>query len=120
MADLSLANCSESITLVVPGHGEAARSQNLLHSVHKLKSQWPQGCFVCSIFVYSPTRMALEGALEDTCTVTRKQGLWTDFMQSMQSPRTTYVILYRTLPRDPTRISALVGVLPPRQDDRRC
>lgn len=86
-------NCTETVTLIVPGHGEAKRSRNLLAQLRKLRQQWAPGCFACQVFVYAPTRLRLEAELEDECKVARMEGLWTDFMQSLAPPRSTYVAL---------------------------
>eukprot|EP00965_Chrysotila_dentata_P167158 5520252-Pleurochrysis_carterae.AAC.4 len=65
--------------LLVPGHGRADRSATLLRSIAHVSRGLPVELdFVCHVFVYN-AQLAFED--DGGCFVTRRAGLWTDFLK---------------------------------------
>jgi len=79
---------ADSFKLIVPGHGSANRTVTMLRSIELVRQSVPANMsFSCEIFVYS------EIEIESDCAVTRRHGLWTDFMKAERSSSTWVAIM---------------------------
>lgn len=77
-----------SIKLIVPGHGDASRTEGLVRNLKKISSSFSKRfLFTCHVFLYNKITFPFD------CERTYSKGLWTDFMKQVNYYDYDYYIL---------------------------
>ena len=79
-----------ALRVIVPGHGESSRVPIVQRSLERLRHAAESNGIrsSCDIFSYRRTNLT-----SDWCTVTRRPGLWTDFMKGVELGSDDEVVL---------------------------